>query len=187
MATNRFIAVHFTTIFEHLKCSSVSRKKLKRIASERNEDRRAEFIAHMAQYNPDELGFIDETSKDERTAGWRYGHSRRGKRTHKKQPFIRGRRVTIEALLTLDGIISGTVVEGLMTQALFLEWLEFVVLPRCSRYPGPLSILMMDNAKIHHGAEILELADRFGEGHHTLPLLLVLVVTLLYLAHRRSY
>ncbi|KIJ18224.1 hypothetical protein PAXINDRAFT_71583, partial [Paxillus involutus ATCC 200175] len=127
MVTNWFIAVHFTTIFEHLKCSSVSWKKLKCIASEQNEDCRAKFIAHMAQYNPDELGFIDETSKDKRTAGQRYGRSRRGKHAHKKQPFICGQWVTIKALLTLDGIISGTVVEGSMTQALFLEWLEFVM------------------------------------------------------------
>ncbi|KIK73037.1 hypothetical protein PAXRUDRAFT_796438 [Paxillus rubicundulus Ve08.2h10] len=120
MATNRFIAVHFTTIFEHLKCSSVNR--------------RAEFIAHMAQYNPDELGFIDETSKDRRTAGRRYGRSRRGKRAHNKQPSICGRQVTIEALLTLDGIVLGTVVEGSMTQALFLEWLEFIVVSYSTIY-----------------------------------------------------
>ncbi|KAF8834675.1 hypothetical protein BDN67DRAFT_914463, partial [Paxillus ammoniavirescens] len=33
MATNQFITVHFTTIFEYLKCSSISHKKLKCIAS----------------------------------------------------------------------------------------------------------------------------------------------------------
>ena len=30
-------------------------------------------------------------------------------------------------------------------------------------YPGLLSVLGMDNTKIHHGHEILELVDRFGE------------------------
>jgi len=29
-------------------------------------------------------------------------------------------------------------------------------------YPGPLSVLVVDSAKIHHGAEVLELIDRFG-------------------------
>ena len=32
----------------------------------------------------------------------------------------------------------------------------------CSPYPGPLGVLVMDNATIHHGDKILELADRFG-------------------------
>lgn len=35
-------------------------------------------------------------------------------------------------------------------------------MPLCTAYPGPLSVLVMDNARIHHGEEILELADRFG-------------------------
>jgi transposase len=35
-------------------------------------------------------------------------------------------------------------------------------MPICTAYPGPLSVLVMDNAKIHHGDAILELADRFG-------------------------
>jgi transposase len=78
LETNRFISVHFTTIFRALERSSVSRKKLKRIAKERNELLRADFVAHMAQYEPDELGFLDETSKDERTAIRRYGRSKKG-------------------------------------------------------------------------------------------------------------
>jgi hypothetical protein len=35
-------------------------------------------------------------------------------------------------------------------------------MPLTSPYPGRLSVLVMDNARIHHGAEILELAGRFG-------------------------
>ena len=71
-------------------------------------------------------------------------------------------------------------VEGSMTKQLFLGWLEFNVvstlilavltcglttcqLPKCSAYPGPLSVLVMDNAKIHHGANVKELCDQFGE------------------------
>ncbi|KAG1862660.1 hypothetical protein F4604DRAFT_1587405, partial [Suillus subluteus] len=44
---------------------------------------------------------IDEVSKDERTLGRHYGRSSRGKRAHAHQPFVRGRRVSLEALLTL--------------------------------------------------------------------------------------
>ena len=35
-------------------------------------------------------------------------------------------------------------------------------MPLCSPFPGPLSVLVMDNARIHHGAGILDLAERFG-------------------------
>jgi transposase len=35
-------------------------------------------------------------------------------------------------------------------------------LPLCSPFPGPLSVLVMDNACIHHGDEIIELLERYG-------------------------
>jgi len=34
-------------------------------------------------------------------------------------------------------------------------------MPLCSAFPGPLSVLVMDNAHIHHGEGILDLADHF--------------------------
>jgi transposase len=127
LQTNCFISVHFTTIFRELERAGMSRKKLKRIAIERNEERRADFVARMAQYQPEELGFMDEVSKDARTTRRSSGWSKKGKRAEKKQVFVRGRRTSTEALLTLDGIVAGTVVEGSMTKAGFIEYLELIV------------------------------------------------------------
>ncbi len=36
-------------------------------------------------------------------------------------------------------------------------------MPLTTPFPGVLSVLVMDNARIHHGEEIMEMADRFGE------------------------
>ncbi|KAG2100512.1 hypothetical protein BD769DRAFT_1367983, partial [Suillus cothurnatus] len=111
--TNCFISIHFTTVFNELKCAGMSQKKLKCIASECNEELHAAFIAHMSQYDATKIGFIDEVSKDEQTLGQHYG---------------------LEALLTLDGIVTCTVVEGSMMKELFLEWLEFTVVSYISSY-----------------------------------------------------
>ena len=35
-------------------------------------------------------------------------------------------------------------------------------MPLTTPYPGPLSVLVMDNAQIHHGAGILALSEHFG-------------------------
>ena len=35
-------------------------------------------------------------------------------------------------------------------------------LPRCSAYPGPLSVLVLDNATIHHSQEVRDLVAQFG-------------------------
>jgi len=127
LKTNRFISVHYTTIYRELERRGVSLKKLKRVAKERSEELRADFIRRMAQYGPEEIGFIDETSKDEKTICRRYGRSRKGTRASKQQVFIRGRRTTITGLLSMDGLVAGTVVEGSMTKAMFMEFLEFTV------------------------------------------------------------
>jgi transposase len=124
LKTNRFISVHYTTIHNQLLRNGVSHKKLQCIASERDEDKRADFIARIAQYAPHELGFIDEVSKDERSIGRRYGRSRRGRRARTSQPFVRGRRTSTVGCLTLEGFVSGTSVEGSFTKVTFLEWLE---------------------------------------------------------------
>jgi transposase len=125
--TNRFISVHFSTILRTLERAGVSRKKLRKIAIERDELGRAEYVHRMSQYPPEYLGFLDETSKDERTLARGFGRSKRGRRAAKKEAFKRGRRTSTEALLTLDGIVACKVVEGSMTKELFLEWLEFNV------------------------------------------------------------
>jgi hypothetical protein len=61
--------VHYTTIFCTLERCNISHKKLKIIASERNEDARldSDFIQHMANYDLAQLRLIDETSKNEKT------------------------------------------------------------------------------------------------------------------------
>jgi hypothetical protein len=100
---------------------------LRRIAIERNELRRAAYVHQMSQYPPEYLGFLDETSKDERTLTRGYGRSKRSRRAAKKAVFKRGRRTSTEALLCLDGIVACKAVEGSMTKQLFLEWLEFNV------------------------------------------------------------
>jgi hypothetical protein len=66
LKTKRFISVNYITIHHALERAGISCKKLKKVAAERNERLQADFIGHMAKYEPEELCFLDETSKDER-------------------------------------------------------------------------------------------------------------------------
>ena len=115
------------TIHHELERAGISSKRLKKIALERNEERRAAFISRMAQYAPEEIGFLNEFLKDARSVGRRYGRARKGRCAEKKQCFVRGHHTSTEGLLTLDGVISGTVVEGSITKRGFLQYLELVI------------------------------------------------------------
>ena len=78
----------------------------------------------MAQYTPEQLGFLDEVSKDERTSFRTRGRSLKGTRAVQKGVFVHVRRFSAEGLLSLDGMILCTVVEGSMNWARFLKYLE---------------------------------------------------------------
>ena len=90
LQTNHFIAAHFTTVNWKLLRAGISAKKIKKVASEQNEDIWADFIARMAQYFPEQLGFLNEVSKDECTSFRTHGRSRKGTRAQMKGVFICG-------------------------------------------------------------------------------------------------
>lgn len=121
---NRFISAHFSTTLQELARAGYSIKKLKKIAAERNEDKWAEFVYWMAEYTREQLGFLDETSKDEKTPGRRRGRAKRGRRAKRRQVFVRGHRLSGTGLLTIDGMVTSTVVQGSMTTESFCEFLE---------------------------------------------------------------
>lgn len=88
LKNNRFIAVHYVTIHNVLIHAGVSLKKLKKIALEWKEDARNAFIEHISVYEPNELVFLDETLKNEKTAARSRGRATKGKRAIMKQRFV---------------------------------------------------------------------------------------------------
>ncbi|KAI6010644.1 hypothetical protein PISMIDRAFT_50406, partial [Pisolithus microcarpus 441] len=56
--------------------------------------------------------------------------------------------------ITLDGIIAYDIVEGPPSLQQFLRFLKEQVMPFTNPYPGPHSVLIMDNCHIHHGEDI---------------------------------
>ncbi|KAG1785611.1 uncharacterized protein HD556DRAFT_1435081 [Suillus plorans] len=126
--------------------NGISCKQLKKIVKEQNEVQCADFIRHMAQYEPEELVFfLDETSKDERTQSRRFGRAKKGL-----------------GLLTVDGMIASSVGEGSFITEKFMTFIEEDVLPLCFPYPGKLSVLVMDNASCHHDDGVAELIYEAG-------------------------
>ncbi|KIJ94204.1 hypothetical protein K443DRAFT_29882, partial [Laccaria amethystina LaAM-08-1] len=85
------------------------------------------FINHMAMYEPEELGFLDETSKNKKMAARTRGRARKGHQAVMRQCFVCGHRLSATGLLTIDGIVVSKVVEGSMTRDLYLDFLEYEV------------------------------------------------------------
>ncbi len=102
-------------------------EELRVIARERDEDLRADFRRQMGQYSAEQLGFLDEVSKDERTLQRRYGRSQKNARAAMKGVFYPREEASAEGLLTVDGMVASTVVEGSMNREMFLDYIEHQV------------------------------------------------------------
>lgn len=157
---NHLISVHFVTVHCALERASVLYKKLKKIATERNKNLRADFIGHMAQYESNELGFL------EKTLTRRFERARRGYCITKKGVFIYGQCLSMEALLMLDGVAACTVVEGLMTKETFLEYLKYKVVC-CSLHIIGLFILTCLLAPTIHSIFRASQCSHYGQCENT--------------------
>lgn len=127
LKTNRFISIHYTTIHRELERAGMSTKKLQDVAEERCEPSRLDYVREISQYPADYLGFLDETSKNDKTPRRRLGRAKKGKRATKRRKAVRGRRLTATGLLTSRGMLASTVVEGSMHRDQYLAFLEHQV------------------------------------------------------------
>jgi hypothetical protein len=57
---------------------------------------------------------------------------------------------SILPLYTYDGFVDWKIIHGSFNGDSFIEFIEDHVIPHTNPYPGPRSVLIMDNAKIHH-------------------------------------
>ncbi|GET03069.1 homeodomain-like protein [Rhizophagus clarus] len=158
--TGKIVSV--PTLWRSLSFCGITRKKLQKAAKERNEFLRSDFILKISDYNPEQLIFIDETAKDERSISRAYGYSTINTRAMKSVVFIRGKRYTILPALTLDGIIAAEIIEGSCNKENFQAFIINQVILQMNPFPGKNSVIIMDNAVIHHDEALVELIEETG-------------------------
>jgi hypothetical protein len=104
-----------------------------------------------SKYHADQIVCVDEVSNDDRVANRRKGVSKLGKRARSdSETFHRGRRYSgMCAFTVLDGFIKPFITEETFDGPRFLAGLRRCVFPFMGSYPGPRSVLLLDNARIH--------------------------------------
>ena len=94
--------------------------------------------------------YVDETALNEHTMHRRYGRARKGVPARLTCSLTRTKKWSILPLYTYDGFLDWKIVHGSFNGDLFVEFLEENVIPHSNPFPGPRSVLVMDNASIHH-------------------------------------
>lgn len=109
----------------HLRDVGLSRKRLRKVAAERDEERRTDWQATVqANLRADQVVALDETSKDDRTIYRHYGRAPRGQRATMRVPFKRGQRWSVVAGLSIEGYEAYRAVPGSVDA---FEFLNFVI------------------------------------------------------------
>ncbi|KAG6964746.1 hypothetical protein JG688_00007560 [Phytophthora aleatoria] len=112
---------------------------------------RVESIAKVAGLLqlPEQLIFLDETSKNGLDSMRRYAWSARGERAVVRVPFKRGNRVSIMATCDVGGYVAWETTQGTFTRKRFHRALVKQAVMNLNPWPLSRSIVIMDNALIH--------------------------------------
>jgi transposase len=156
------VVVSVSTISRLLQEKRWSKKETAKRAAERSEALRAAWRGIQPQWNADQLVFLDESAANERTGDRKRGWSPVGLICEQFRPIKRSERWSILPALTVEGYIGYSIFQGAFNAELFIEFVEEKVLPHCNPYPGPRSVLILDNASIHKNDRLRELCEDHG-------------------------
>lgn len=170
-----FLAEHFdlhvdiSTIAKRLKKADWTNKAIKTRALEAVAIHRNHYKIMTSDYRADQFVFVDESGVDNRDIRRRRGWAPKGHTPWQQKLLRRGQRFNILPALTIDGIITSQIYVGSTESVGFDMWIEKKVLPLMNHFPGPRSVLVMDNASFHHSKEIKDLVEGRGVVLQYLP------------------
>ena len=155
------ILVSTSTISRTLSRMRWSKKIMRRRAKERNPDLRDFYMYKISNLHSWQLIFVDESGCDKRAGLRRTGWSPRGVTPVQVDQFHRGKRYQILPAYCQDGLLLAKVFQGITDTEVFEDFIERL-LSLCGRWPEPKSVLVMDNASIHHSARVKRMCQEAG-------------------------
>lgn len=158
------IDISTSCICKFLHNSGFSHKKLTLRAQQRCMELRQKFTNDMTIYAPDMLVFVDETGTDKRSCLRKYGYSLVGKRAVSEKMLVRGKRFSAISAMSRDGILDVSITTQSIDGDAFCGFVERILLPNLLPFDGinGRSVVILDNATIHHVAEVEALIEETG-------------------------
>ena len=107
--------------------------------------------------------FVDETGADRRDCMRKFGYSLKGKRTRSQKLLSRGRHVSAIAAMSTSGMLDFHLAYTVDSSE-FRDFVEVCLLRHLMPFDGdnPNSIVILDNASIHHAGDSVQLIESIG-------------------------
>jgi len=133
-------------------------------AAEHDQELRDDWLNNkLRMYTAEQLVFVDESAANERSAHRKYGWAPIGATPEQTTRLNRTERYSILPAYAADGFMDWMIIKGSFNAELFNLFVERMVLPFCSPFLGPKSVIVMDNAPIHRKEVPIALL------HHLIP------------------
>jgi transposase len=126
LAIHHDIAISKSALQKNLQDAGLTRKLLHKIARERDEEARREFLEVIHDHSAglgEEFVFVDEMSKNDHDTARRYGLAMSGERADFIDNFVRGDRYSMVAAITTDGYVATRVVLGSFNAVEFRDYI----------------------------------------------------------------
>ena len=145
-----------------LKYMGCTRQAMHHVALQRSEISRARFMADISMYDPSMLVWLDESGCDRCNTIRKYGYNLRGKPLHDHRLLVKGTRYSAIPIMSLEGIHDVHITEGTVNGDRFAEFVTKCLLPIIQPFNwiNHRSVVVMDNASIHHVDAITRLIER---------------------------
>ncbi|CAI0651133.1 unnamed protein product, partial [Colletotrichum noveboracense] len=150
-----------STISKTLRRAGWMKKTARRITREQNADLRDYYLHKLSAYRSYHLVYVDKSGCNRRCGFRHTGWSPLGSTPTQTAKFHRGQRYQVLPAYTQAGVLFSQLFQGHTDAEAFEHFIE-ALLPHCGRFPEPKSVLVMDNASIHHTAKIRQMCDDAG-------------------------
>ena len=149
----------------------VNRKKLSLIASRRNDHERTVHLYTVRNYfTAEQILCLDEARIDARSQHREHGYGQ-GRRVHGLRYYIRNQAGhSCLAFISLGGVLGVCIspARGINKEMFLLDFRTHI-LPHLNPFPGPRSVVTMDNAIVHNVPELFDLIRQAGAYLHFFP------------------
>lgn len=142
------------TVCRLLQKHGYTRKKIRQVAKQRCEELRGIFMARVFHFPREFLVWCDETGSDRRDEIRKFGYSLRGLTPIYHRHLVRGQRISSVVAMSSHGVLAYDFTTGTMNGDKFFDFVRGKLIPCMQPFPGPHSILIMDNCSIHHMEEV---------------------------------
>ena len=154
--------IHQSTMCRTIKQQGFTRKRVQYV--QQSEVKRPEFMAEVSAFDPNMLIWIDETGSDRRNEIRKYGYSLRGTPACTCQLRVGGKRLSAIPVMTTNGLEDVFITTGSVDGNKFEHFICQYVLPILLPFDGynPCSVVVMDNASIHHVERVYDIITGIG-------------------------